>query len=148
MTPAQALAFVEEHGIVLEAARHASVPSLAEAVAGETLRGSWWSHPQSRVIFAVTRAVRDSPQVLVCRIVDGKVSFAHARMWPALVRLADAFPREHLTRLHETHTERGTHHVQKIPFPQWLGADTAAAAERLSEAEARAALRCLLAQSA
>jgi hypothetical protein len=88
MTAAQALAFVERHGIVLEAARHRTIPSLVEAVAGEPVRGSWWAHPAGKSIFALTRAVRESPQILVCRIVDGKISFAHARVWPALARLA------------------------------------------------------------
>jgi len=74
MTPAQALSFVERHGIVLEAARHATVANLAETIAGEAIRGSGWSHPRSRELFTITRAVRDASDVLVCRLVDGKIS--------------------------------------------------------------------------
>lgn len=144
MNAADALRFVETHGIVLESARHASVPSLAEAIAGRPIRGSWWSHPKGRAIFAATRAVREAPAVLVCRIVDGKVSFAHERIWPALVRLADAFARRDLARIRETHTERGAHRVENVAFPKWVPAKTAAAAERMSEADARAALELLL----
>ena len=48
MSAADALAFVERHGIVLESARHAAIPSLAEAIAGEPIRGSWWAHPKGR----------------------------------------------------------------------------------------------------
>jgi hypothetical protein len=44
MTPNQAIAFVREHGVVLESGR-GPVPSLAEAVAQGPLKGSWWSHP-------------------------------------------------------------------------------------------------------
>ncbi len=51
--------FVERHGVVLESARHATIPSLAEAIAGEPLKRGWWSHPKGRTIFAATRAVRD-----------------------------------------------------------------------------------------
>jgi hypothetical protein len=40
MSPKEAIAFVKRHGIVLESAR-GPVPSLAEAVAGEPIRGSW-----------------------------------------------------------------------------------------------------------
>ncbi len=65
MTPRQAIAVVRKHGVVLEAAA-GPVPSLAHAVAGEPLRGNWWAHPRSREIFALTRAVRDSDEVLVC----------------------------------------------------------------------------------
>jgi hypothetical protein len=39
MTPKEALAFVEHHGVVLEAAR-GPVPSLAEAVAGGRTTGA------------------------------------------------------------------------------------------------------------
>ena len=66
MTPCQAVAFVRKHGVVLEAAA-GPVPSLAEAVAGGPIRGNWWAHPRSHEIFALTRAVRDSEDVLVCR---------------------------------------------------------------------------------
>ena len=57
------LAFVAEHGVVLESARGA-VPSLAEAIAGEPIRGSWWGHPRGNAIHDATCAVRDSPDVL------------------------------------------------------------------------------------
>jgi len=70
MTLRQALAFIRKHGVVLEAAQ-GPVPSVAEAIAGEPVRGSWWSHPKSHEIFAVTRAIRDSDDVLVCRLIKG-----------------------------------------------------------------------------
>ena len=38
--------FVERHGVVLASAR-GPVPNVAEAVAGEPIRGSWWGHPAS-----------------------------------------------------------------------------------------------------
>lgn len=140
MNAAQALAFVEQHGIVLEAARRGAAPSLADAVAAEPLRGNWWSHPRRGEIFAVTRAVRAASSVLTCRLVDGRISFVHERLWPALARLADLFPHERLARLQETHTARGTHRVVETPFPQWLPLHVAAAAGRLDEAQARALL--------
>jgi hypothetical protein len=145
---ADALRFVEQHGVVLESARHARVPALAEAIAGAPIRGSWWSHPKGREIFAATRAAREAPDVLVCRIVDGKVSFAHERVWPALVKLANEFPRKDLARIRETHTESGAHRVENVAFPKWVPAKTAASAERMSDADARAALAPMLRGSA
>ncbi|MFI4945383.1 MAG: hypothetical protein ACHP85_19090, partial [Burkholderiales bacterium] len=82
MSPKQALAFVKKHGVVLQAAR-GPVPSLAEAVAGEPFRGSWWGHPKGQAIFRAAEAVADSPDVLVCKLIDGKVTFVHRRLWPA-----------------------------------------------------------------
>ena len=71
MTRRSALSFVKRHGIVLESAR-GPVPNLAEAVVGGRIRGSWWGHAKGKQIFWLTRAVRDSADVLVCRLVSGK----------------------------------------------------------------------------
>jgi hypothetical protein len=140
MSVADALGFVERHGVVLESARHAKIPSLAEAVAGEPIRGSWWSNPHGKAIFRVTRAVRDADDVLVCRVVDDKVTYAHRRVWPALVRLAERLNPSRLARISEVHGESGAHRVEEIPFPRWVPAETSAAAKRMNEDEARAAL--------
>lgn len=135
MTARGAIAFVRKHGVVLEAGR-GPVPSLAEAIAGEPIRGSWWGHPRSHEIFERTRAVRDCPDVLVCRAVGGKISFVHRRLWPALVRAAARFPRARLARVEERHAASGKHVTREIPFPRWASREVRAAAERLSEEEA------------
>ena len=41
MNQKEALAFVERHGIVLQAAR-GPLPNLAEAIVRGPIRGSWW----------------------------------------------------------------------------------------------------------
>ena len=79
MTPKDAVAFVKLHGIVLESG-HGPVPNLAAAIAGERIRGSWWGHPKGRSIFAATRAVRDSPDVLVCKLLGGKQASVKAEL--------------------------------------------------------------------
>ena len=57
MTPKQVIAFVKANGVVLESGR-GPVPSLAEAIAGQPIRGSWWAHPKSNTIFLCSRAIR------------------------------------------------------------------------------------------
>lgn len=135
MTPAEALHFVRTHGLVLESGT-GPVPSLAATVAGESIRGSWWAHSRSREIFAATRAIRDSPDVLVCRLVDGKVTYVHRRLWPALVRLYERFPHAHLAQIHEVHTVSGNHVAKEIGFPEWVSREVAAQASKLDEASA------------
>src|ERR1700756_1855901 len=71
--------------------------------------GGWWGHARGKEIFWLTRAVRDSPDVLVCRLVTGKVTYVHRRLWPALVRLARAFAQSDLAALREVHTASGAH---------------------------------------
>jgi hypothetical protein len=137
MTSRQALAFIRKHGVVLEAAQ-GPVPSLAAVIAGGPLRGSWWSHPKSREIFAVTRAIRDSEDVLVCRLIKGKVTFVHRRLWPALVRAAGRLPSDRLSQVREVHTTSGRHATTEVPFPDWVPPSVRAAARRLSEGAALA----------
>ncbi len=139
MTAKAALAFVRRHGVVLESAR-GPVPNLAEAVAGEPIRGSWWGHRKGHEIFWLTRAVRDWRSVLVCRLVGGKITYVHRRLWPAVVRLARSFAPDHLAAVREIHTRRGRHELELVPFPQWVPSAVKRRAAKLSKAQARAAL--------
>ena len=137
LSPARAVAFVSRHGVVLESAR-GPVPSIAEAVAGSPIRGSWWRHPEGRAIFRVTRAVRDSTDILVCRLLGGRITCVHRRVWPAVVRLAAEIGPRRLDSIVEQHTESGAHRLVTIPFPEWVPKEAQAAAARLSDADARA----------
>ena len=130
---------MRRRGIALESAR-GPVASLAEAVAGGPIRGSWWGHAKGKQIFWLTRAVRDSPEVLVCRLMGGKVTYVHRRLWPAVVRLAHIFGRRNLAALREVHTSRGHHKLQAVPFPRWVPPAVKRQARRLSEADAKRAL--------
>src|SRR3989454_9854264 len=85
VTPRQALRFIAKHGIVLEAAR-GPVPNLLEAALGGRPRGSWWGDRRGREFFWLTRAVRASRDVLVCRLVAGKGTSRPPPLWPAAVR--------------------------------------------------------------
>ncbi len=144
MTPKQALALVATHGVVLESAR-GPVPSLAEAVAGEPIRGSWWAHPKGNEIFVCSRAVRESADVLVCRLVGGKVTYVHCRLWPALVRLSGRFPANRLAAVQEVHTGTGKHVVKTTPFRVWVAARLQRESEQLTLKEAAQQLCSLLA---
>ena len=135
MTTAEALEFVRKHGVVLESG-NGPVPSLASAVAGESIRGSWWAHSRGREIFAATRAVRNCPEVLVCRLIDNKITYVHCRLWPALVRLSRKFSEVQLRQVSEVHTASGKHHVEETPFPDWVPAEDVAQASSLSEEDA------------
>jgi hypothetical protein len=130
------ITFVEEHGVVLEAGRGPR-PNLAEAVAGERIRGSWWKHKEAQAIFRATRMVRDCEQVLVCRLVDGKITYVHQRLWPAIVRLANLLDKKSLAALREEHTQSGAHRLRIIPFARWIPDEVRQAADNITEEEAR-----------
>jgi len=139
LTPDEALRFVEENGIVLLSAR-GPVPNLAEFVAGEPIKGSWWGHPRGNDIFLAAGEVSESPAVLMCRLVDGKVTFVHRRLWPALVKLASRLPKDGLEKVWQEHTPSGKHEAHRMRFPRWVPPDVTAEAQALSEADAESAL--------
>ncbi len=114
--------FVEEHGVVLVSARHATVPSFAAAVAGEAIRGSWWAHPKSHDIFRALTALDDCDDVVFTRLVDGKLTIVHRRLWPALAALVAAGKLEaaRLTRIEQEHTASGKHVNRETPLQKWL----------------------------
>lgn len=139
MTPKQGLAFVKRHGVVLQAAR-GPVPSLAETIAGGPIRGSWWSHAKGKEIYRAADAISQSHDVLVCRLIDGKITYVHRDLWPALVKLAARLPRERLAKLGEEHTETGAHRSTSVPFPKWVPPEVRKDAAALSRVEAEAIL--------
>ncbi len=143
MSPREAIAFVRRHGVVLQAAR-GPVPSLAEAIADGPIRGSWWGHAKGRVIFHAAQAICESPEVLVCKLIDGKVTYVHRRLWPALVKLAPRFRKSQLAKVWDEHTKSGAHASRRIAFPEWVPSEVLREAEALSIAEAEQLLSALL----
>ncbi len=136
MKPDEALRFLDRHGVILESAQ-GPVPSLAAEVAGEPLRGNWWSHEKSEQIFLLTRQMRAAEEVLICRLVNGKITYVHRRLWPALARLSDELPAERIAVVKEIHTASGKHEVSEVPFADWVPPEVFEAGKRLSRPEAR-----------
>ncbi len=131
--------FVRIHGVVMETAK-GPVPTLAHGVVGEPIRGSWWSHPKAHSVHAATREARDSGDILTCRVVRGKVTLVHRRLWPALVRIARHLPVERLASVREIHTPSGAHQVEENPYPKWVPSDVKKASQRLTRDQAIQAL--------
>ena len=139
MTAAEALVFIEQHGVVLVSAK-GPIPRLTEVIAGEPIKGSWWGHPKGQQIFAILETVTESKDVLVCRLVKGKITLVHRRLWPALVRLAKRFSPDQIAQVKQEHTSSGRHVNKEVPFPRWVPAAVIKQAKSMNEAEAIAAL--------
>ena len=137
------MAVLIDHGMLLQSAR-GPIPNVAELIAGERIKGSWWAHPKSHDIFAALGVLDDSPDVVRLRLVNGKVTLVRRRLWPALVRVADRFTAKQLAALHEEHTASGAHKVEEQMFPERVPDDVRRDAEQLSVEEALARLpECL-----
>ena len=132
------VSFVEKHGVVLASAK-GPVPSVAEAIAGEPIIGSWWSHPKAQAIFDALSEIDDDIDVRCFKLVDNKVTFVHRRLWPALVRLAQdgRIPAERAASIQQEHMPTGEHKNVVTPFPDWVPDEVGAAAQRLSADEAK-----------
>src|SRR5215470_2430282 len=79
---------LKKHGLLL--LTDASLPNLCALVAGETVRGSWWAHPASQAIFVAAGELEDHPDVLVTKLISGKVTFVHRALWPAVAAVGGA----------------------------------------------------------
>jgi hypothetical protein len=64
------------------------LPSAAALVAGEPIAGSWWADPRSHEIFREVSALSEHPDVLATKLVGGKVTFVHRRLWGAVRAVA------------------------------------------------------------
>ena len=56
-------------------------PNVYQLIAGDSRKGSWWSHKQAHTIFAVNEMLEDHPDVMVMKLVSGKVTFVHRELW-------------------------------------------------------------------
>jgi hypothetical protein len=135
------LEFVEQHGVVLASAR-GPVPCIAEAVAGQPIVGSWWAHPKGRAIFAALSELDDSDDVRCFKLIDGKITFVHRRVWPALACLVTngAIAADRAASIQQEHMPTGEHRNLVTPFPDWVPDDVARAAAELTVDAARAEL--------
>ena len=129
---------VEKHGVMLASARGA-VPNVAEVVAGAPIIGGWWAHPKGKAIFAALSDIDDSDDIRCFKLIDGKITFAHRRIWPALVRLArdGAVATDRLAAVQQEHLPTGEHRNFVTPFPEWVDEMTARAADKLTLAAAK-----------
>jgi hypothetical protein len=149
LAPSEALAFVARHGAVMQSARHAEIPSLAQAIAGAPIAGSWWGHKAGKAIFAALVALEASKEVVWCRLVDGKLTLLHRRLWASLAKLATAGrvePRA-LAAVVEEHTPSGKHVSRERPLDDWLPPAVAAEAAALTVEEALSRIGAPLAAS-
>ncbi len=65
-------------------------PSITGFVADGTEVGSWWAHPQAKQMYRLSCALRDHPDVLLLKLVSGKLTFVHRPLWAAILAIGTA----------------------------------------------------------
>jgi hypothetical protein len=67
-----------------------SFPNVVTLMTGESLAQSWWAHPQSTEIFRHLCAMSSHRDVLLTKLINGKVTMVHRRLWKPLLAVAIA----------------------------------------------------------
>ncbi|HKG46285.1 MAG TPA: hypothetical protein VKB02_06140 [Pyrinomonadaceae bacterium] len=67
-----------------------SLPSVSRLIAGDSLRGSWWTHERAHTIFAVNEMIEDHPDVLITKLISKKVTFVHRELWAEIYSIGVA----------------------------------------------------------
>jgi len=93
----------ERYGLVLLVDK--MFPSVATIMAGEPIRGSWWGHPVGGQIFATASKLAAVPDTLTCKLLSGKVTYMHRRLWPSVLSVACSREPWQLSGLSELATE-------------------------------------------
>jgi hypothetical protein len=80
------IAELETNGLLLKT--DAKLPNVCALVAGEPVRGSWWSHTMSHQMFHVLTEVASHRDVLTAKLISSKDTFVHRSLWPAFLAVA------------------------------------------------------------
>jgi hypothetical protein len=65
-------------------------PNAIQVLTGEFPRGTWWSHPKANEIYDILQTVERHPDVLLAKLLAGKVTIVHRALWPALLAVVTA----------------------------------------------------------
>ena len=79
---------LQRFGLLLES--DPRLPSLCSLITGAPVRGSWWSHPLAHAIFHVNGKLADHKDVLITKLISGKVTFVHRKLWPEIFAIGTA----------------------------------------------------------
>ena len=82
------IAELDRRGLLL--LQDARLPDAIATLTGAKASGSWWSHPESGQLFMILEQAAQHPDVVVAKLVGGKLTFVQRRLWPALLGVASA----------------------------------------------------------
>ena len=82
------LARLDADGLLL--LTDAKFPSVVALSAGGPVKSSWWSHPRGKEIYGLLLKFVEHEDVLCVKLLDGKVTFVHRHLWPAVLSIARA----------------------------------------------------------
>ena len=84
-------------GLLLQ--HDAELPSATALLAGAPIAGSWWGHPLGKQLYEWLSEFERGAGALSLKLVNGKVTYVAARLWPAILVLVSAGAGERVTSL-------------------------------------------------
>jgi hypothetical protein len=72
-------------GLLLQ--HDAELPSATALLAGAPIVGSWWGHPLGKQLYEWLSEFEHGAGALSLKLVNGKVTYVAARLWPAVLAL-------------------------------------------------------------
>jgi hypothetical protein len=82
------LAALEQRGVLLLA--DAKLPSVVSVIKGKPIPGSWWQDAAGNLIYKTANELEVHRDVVVVKLLSGKLTFVHRRFWPALFAIGNA----------------------------------------------------------
>jgi len=81
---------VDRYGVLPFSAPEGALSAI-RVITGVTVRGSWWGHPAGHLIYWVAEGWdRATSVIATAKLLGGKVTLVHSRLWPALVSVGKA----------------------------------------------------------
>ena len=77
-------AALKKYGLLL--LQDKKLPSAVGIITGESVSGSWWSHPKANAIFREVEKL----DAVAAKLISGKVTFVHERLLPSLYAVGRA----------------------------------------------------------
>lgn len=125
-------------GLLLET--DARLPSVASLIAGEPVSGSWWSHASGQQIFITLGQFADHRDVMFTKLISGKVTLVHRRLWPEIIVIGTArapWQMKGLSKsarnLFEMIDEQGSLRTDQLDWPKSATAKPGEAARELEK---------------
>jgi hypothetical protein len=89
VTARETLARIEKEfgriGLLLQHDR--DLPSVTTLVVGKPIKGSWWGHRRGKEIYALLEEFHEGAGALSAKLVNGKITYVHRRLWSAFLEL-------------------------------------------------------------
>ena len=79
---------LDQYGLLL--LQDKVLPSVVGIITGERVAGSWWSHPRAQEIYRRLQELEAAGDAMATKLINGKVTFVHRRLWPALAGVGSA----------------------------------------------------------